>query len=56
MKTIAAVIVLAIGIAPAYAGKQVLVSSVPMLDEGGLIALIAVIGVVAGLVARRRKK
>ncbi len=57
MKTIAAVVLFAIGIAPAYAGKQLLVNaSVPTLDEGGLIALIAVIGIVAGLVARRRKK
>ena len=56
MKTIAAVIVFAIGIAPAHAGALKLATSVPTLDEGGLIALIAVIGVVAGLVARRRKK
>ena len=56
MKTIAAVVLFAIGIAPAHAGALKLATSVPTLDEGGLIALIAVIGVVAGLVARRRKK
>ncbi len=56
MKTIAAVIVFAIGIAPAHAGALKLATSVPTLDEGGLVALVALIGVVAGLVARRRKK
>jgi hypothetical protein len=30
-------------------------TSVPALDEGGLVALIALIGVVGGIVARRRK-
>jgi hypothetical protein len=30
--------------------------SVPSLDEGGLIALIALVGVVGGILARRRKK
>lgn len=35
---------------------QSLPAGVPALDEGGLIALIALIGVVGGIVARRRKK
>lgn len=56
MKTIAAVVLFAIGIAPAHAAVLSVANSVPTLDEGGLIALIALIGVVGGLVARRRKK
>jgi hypothetical protein len=35
---------------------QVQVTSVPALDEGGLVALIALIGVVGGIVARHHKK
>lgn len=31
-------------------------AATPALDDGGLIALIALIGVVGGIVARRRKK
>lgn len=56
MKTIAAIVLFAIGIAPAHAGMLQLVPSVPTLDEGGLVALIALIGVVGGLVACRRRK
>lgn len=30
--------------------------SLPTLDEGGLIAMIALVGVVGGIIARRRRK
>jgi IPTL-CTERM motif len=57
MKTIAVFVLFAVGIAPAYAGMfRISTTSVPTLDEGGLIALIALVGVVGGLIARRRKK
>ena len=56
LKTIAAVAFSAFAVTPAHAGMFRFVPTVPTLDEGGLIALIALVGVVGGLVARRRKK
>ena len=35
---------------------QVQAVALPTLDEGGLIAMIALVGVVGGIIARRRKK
>ena len=58
MKTIAVLALLVLGTAPAVSA-QVLFSSplsVPTLDEGGLVALVAVVGLVGALIARRRKK
>ena len=56
MKILAAAALLALGTAPAWAGRPIFFSQVPTLDEGGLIALVALVGVVGGLIARRRKK
>lgn len=55
MKTVVAVALLVLGTAPAWAAV-IFPSSVPTLDEGGLAALIALVGVIGGLIARRRKK
>lgn len=41
---------------PAFAGASVSTFMVPTLDEFGLIGLIAVLGIAAGVVVRRRKK
>jgi hypothetical protein len=43
-------------LASSLAYGQVQPTTVPTLDEGGLVALIALVGVVAGVVSRRRKK
>ncbi len=41
----------------AHAGlAQVVPISLPTLDDVGLVALISLVGVVGGLIARRRKK
>ena len=53
--TRAAVLVLLMLTSSAAYGP-VRVISLPALDEGGLIALIALVGIVGGVVARRRKK
>ena len=55
MKTFAAVALLALGTTPVWAAV-ILPTSIPTLDEGGLVALAALIGVIGGLIARRRKK
>jgi hypothetical protein len=56
MKTVAAVALLMLGTAPAWAGRLIVINQIPTLEEGGLVALVALIGVVGGLIARRRKK
>ena len=55
MKTTAAIALFVLGSAPAWAGKVITATPVPTLDEGGLVALIALVGLVGGLIARRRK-
>jgi len=57
-KIVAAVALLALGTTSAWAGVIGVNFglNVPTLDEGGLIALVALVGVVGGLVARRRFK
>jgi len=57
-KIVAAAALLALGTTSAWAG---IISvnfglSVPTLDEGGLVALVALVGVVGGLIARRRSR
>ncbi len=42
--------------ASGIAHAQVQAVSLPTLDEGGLIAMIALVGVVGGIIARRRRK
>jgi hypothetical protein len=54
MKRAAVLFMLMLASGAAYGPVQV--NSLPALDEGGLIALIALIGVVGGIVARRHKK
>ena len=39
----------------AHAQQQQVVA-LPTLDEGGLVAMIALVGVVGGIIARRRSK
>ena len=56
MKTITALALFALGTAPAWAQFRVNFFPVPALDEGGLIALVAVVGVVGAYIARRRRK
>jgi hypothetical protein len=56
MKTVAAVALLVLGTAPAWAGRLIILNQVPTLEEGGLVALVALVGIVGGLIARRRKK
>jgi hypothetical protein len=46
---------LAFAAAPTWAGSILPAATVPTLDEGGLIALVALVGVVGGFIARRRK-
>ena len=56
-KTIAAAALFVLGTAPAWAGVfNFGALSVPTLDDGGLVALVALVGVVGGLIARRRSK
>jgi len=59
-KTFAAITLLGLGTTPAWAGGIGGIVfgalSVPSLDEGGLVALVALVGVVGGLIARRRLK
>ena len=56
-KALAAVTLLALGTTPAWAGVLLFGPlTVPTLDEGGLIALVALVGVVGGVIARRRFK
>ena len=51
---------LAVLFAPLFASgivhAQVQAVSLPTLDEGGLIAMIALVGVVGGIIARHRRK
>ena len=60
MKKAAAILgLLVLGTAPTWAGAGGLTFgalTVPTLDEGGLIALVALVGVIGGLIARRRNK
>lgn len=53
MPKLAAVALLALVAVPAWASLRI--TAVPALDDGGLVALIGLMGVVAGLIARRRK-
>ena len=58
-KAVAAVALFALATTPAWAGLVRTVGSilgVPTLDEGGLVALVALVGVVGGLIARRRSR
>ena len=55
MKRVAALLLSILVSSLAY-GQPLPNFSVPSLDEGGLIALIALVGVVGGVLARRRKK
>jgi hypothetical protein len=55
MKFAFALGLLSLAVTSAYAAN-VSPATVPTLDEGGLVALIALVGVVGGFVARRRKK
>ena len=57
-KAVAAVALFALATTPAWAGFVRAVGSfgVPTLDEGGLVALVALVGVVGGLIARRRSR
>ena len=56
-KTVAAVALFVLGTTAAWAGGfNFGALSVPTLDEGGLVALVALVGVVGGLIARRRSK
>ena len=55
MKRTAAVVLSMLASGLAYAQAQPPIS-LPALDEGGLVALVALIGVVGAIVARRRKK
>jgi len=54
MNRAAALLVLMLVSGAAYGPVQVI--SLPALDEGGLVALIALIGAAGGIVARRHKK
>jgi hypothetical protein len=57
IKTVAAIALVALGSTQAWAGEFVFGAlGVPSLDEGGLVALVALVGVVGGLIARRRFK
>ena len=56
MNRAAALLVLMLVSGAAYGPVRVEALGVPALDEGGLVALIALIGVVGGIVARRHKK
>ena len=58
MKTVAAFALLVLGTAPALAQQLNLRGAlqVPTLDEGGLVALVALVGVVGGIIAHRRRK
>ena len=58
-KAVAALALLVLGTAPVSA--QVLLNlrgalQVPTLDEGGLVALVALVGAVGGIIAHRRRK
>ena len=55
MTKLAVFALLAFATAPAWAGALLPATTVPTLDEGGLIALVALVGVVGGVIARRRK-
>ena len=57
-KAVAAVALFALASTPAWAGAFRVLGAlgVPTLDEGGLVALVALVGVVGGLIARRRFK
>ena len=58
-KTAAALSLLVLGAAPTLASAGILTFgalTVPTLDEGGLVALVALVGVVGGLIVRRRNK
>ena len=56
-KSLTALALLALGTTPAWAGELIFGAfGVPSLDEGGLVALVALVGVVGGLIARRRFK
>jgi hypothetical protein len=54
MKRLAALLLSISASGIAHAQQQVLV--IPTLDEGGLIAMIALVGIVGGIIARRRRK
>ena len=57
MRPVAALALFVLATSPAWAQFRVIGPlSVPTLDEGGLVALVALVGVVGALVARRRKK
>jgi hypothetical protein len=56
-KIVAAVALLSLASTSAWAGLGGInfgALTVPTLDEGGLVALVALVGVVGGLIARRR--
>ena len=55
MKRVAVLLLSILASSLAY-GQVLTAFSVPSLDEGGLIALIALVSVVGGVLARRRKK
>jgi hypothetical protein len=55
-KAILAASLFVAGVSPAFAGAIVVIPSIPTLDETGVIGLSLVIGIVAGLAARRRKR
>jgi hypothetical protein len=42
--------------APAFAGRLIQTSSVPTLDDVGLVALTLVVAVAGGIAVRRKKK
>ena len=57
MKRTFAALALLLGTTPAWAGVLLFGPlSVPTLDEGGLVALVALVGIAGGLIARRRSK
>jgi hypothetical protein len=47
-----------LGMGPAFAASLLRTTAlaVPTLDEGGLAALVAIVGIIGGLIARHRKK